>query len=333
MILSVCDNPDVLKVVNLIKTIILIIKIAVPIILIISVMVDYMNAIKDNDELAKTSRLATRKLAAAILVFLIPTFVNIIADVIIPNSEYTACLDNANSRGIKIAYETIASDLMDKARTSRDINSVNEALKYVYKLEDESLRNKYLEELNKIKKEIEDKNKEEYDKTHTGTSSDFVGVAKKVWEEIVLGKRKFTYHQGNNIPITTSYCDCSSYVSWVIYEYGYEDFKGYQRNTHGLYTTNYKQKYGWEEVYYPAGTDLSSIVRPGDIIVRVSVDKNGNAGYGHTDIVAKTEGGILAYDCGSSWRVENGKYPNGTEISSFLKDNRPAKIIRVTKPN
>ena len=73
--------------------VILIIKIAVPIILIISVMVDYMNAIKDNDELSKTSKLAVTKLTAAILVFLIPTFVSIIAGVV-NSGEYKKCIGN-----------------------------------------------------------------------------------------------------------------------------------------------------------------------------------------------------------------------------------------------
>ena len=50
MILSVCDIPEVLKVMRIVNIIITIIRIAVPILLIVSSMISYMNAIKDNDD-------------------------------------------------------------------------------------------------------------------------------------------------------------------------------------------------------------------------------------------------------------------------------------------
>ena len=86
MILSICDVPDVLKVMRLIKIVITIIKIAVPIILIISVMIDYAKAVSsdDNDLLRKANTLAVKKAIGALLVFFIPTFVSIIAIIILP---------------------------------------------------------------------------------------------------------------------------------------------------------------------------------------------------------------------------------------------------------
>ena len=50
MILFICDVPEVLKVMKIINTIIMIIKIAVPIILIITGMISFTKAITDDKD-------------------------------------------------------------------------------------------------------------------------------------------------------------------------------------------------------------------------------------------------------------------------------------------
>ena len=79
MILNICDNGDVLSVMRIVNITVLIIKIAIPIILILSLSINYLKAVytSDNDALVKANKQAVNKMIAAILIFFIPTFVNV----------------------------------------------------------------------------------------------------------------------------------------------------------------------------------------------------------------------------------------------------------------
>ena len=348
MILFICDVPEVLKVMRIIKIVIDIIKIAVPIILMVSLMIDYTKATmaNDSDALLKANKLSAKKAIAVVLVFMIPTFVNVITNVVLPGFSYSACINNATKEGIRSAYENVMEGLMAAANEKMDNASYSVAQGYLKNIENEDLKKRYEEEL----KVIYDKLEEERNKKNPASppitegpdpkapyqkgllkGATFLQTAKNVWERIVLGDKNFTYEQGNYVPVTTSYCDCSTYVSWVLYEFGYEDFAGRQKVCRDLYHTNYKEKYGWEEYYYPARTDLTNIVQPGDIVVRRTEES------GHTDIIASIQNGVVyGYDCGNSDNVKHGKYPNGVPNPYFITDSvkhRPAKIIRVTPPN
>lgn len=160
MILSICSDPDVLRVMKLIKIIITIIKIAVPIVLIVSVMLDYVRAMKDNDELAKTNKLASAKLIAAILVFFIPTFVKVLVKVIDTNAEYYSCIANATDEKIDEAYVERAKSYVLNAKTSLKRPMYQLALNEVNKLKDSSEKASLLKELEGILKEIEEAEKE-----------------------------------------------------------------------------------------------------------------------------------------------------------------------------
>ena len=76
MILNVCDLPDVLKVMRIVNIAITIIKVIVPIILIVSAMIDFARAVS-NSELNKISKTMINKVIAAVLVFLMPTLLPI----------------------------------------------------------------------------------------------------------------------------------------------------------------------------------------------------------------------------------------------------------------
>lgn len=91
----------------------------------------------------------------------------------------------------------------------------------------------------------------------------------------------FSYGQvGRNIPIKGSSrkIDCSSFVSWVLYEAGYDGFKGYQK-TSSTFNAN---KWGWQKI-------PTSQAQPGDILCY----------SGHVEIVAASGGGnkFRVYNC------------------------------------
>ena len=89
MIIDICDSPNVLEVMYIINIVITIIKIAVPILLIVSLMITFVKAVSSNDSdaLEKAKKSSVAKVIAAILVFFIPTFVNTIVTVVSPESN------------------------------------------------------------------------------------------------------------------------------------------------------------------------------------------------------------------------------------------------------
>ena len=128
-----------------------------------------------------------------------------------------------------------------------------------------------------------------------------------------LRNNGFTYAQtGNNIPITGTggHIDCSSYVSWVLYEAGFTEFEGYQK-TSSVFTSN---PWGWEEVSV-------SEAQPGDILTY----------SGHVEIVAGDAGDkFRVYNCGS----DNSINAEGTEDlpESSVSGYSKSSVIKVLRP-
>ena len=333
MILSVCDVPDVLKVMKLVKLVILLIKIIVPIALIVSVMIDFMKAVTTAEDFSKTGNLLVKKIIAAVVLFLLPTAVNIIVNLVDPGNEYMQCFNMATTESINAKYEAHMQNLINYLKSYPSSATHSEAVLYLSNITNTDLKNKFKAELDEFKKIIDEKEKNPPKIIPRGkggslADEDFLKTAENVWKEIVLGDRYFTYGNANQIPPTGSKIDCSAYVSWVIYEYGYKDFAGWQHVTKTLYETDFHEKYGWEELYFPAGADIFDDVKPGDIVVR---DPGNN--YGHTNIIVERQGNYyLSYDCGNSDNMKHGANPNGVYAYNFLKhDSRRAKIIRVIK--
>ena len=96
LILNVCENPDVLRVIYFIKLIIDIVKIIIPIALIILLMIDCAKGvINDNAKFSDTFKLNTNRLINAILVFAIPTVIDIFLEIVNVETTYNSCWANA----------------------------------------------------------------------------------------------------------------------------------------------------------------------------------------------------------------------------------------------
>ena len=152
-ILDICDNSDVLSALRIVNIVITIIRIAVPILLIVSVMIDYLKVVRDNhaDALRKANKLTITKTIAAILVFFIPYFVNAIADLADPNGKsYLSCLEMATSENINASYISAAEKDIDVARESLTKSDYIKALSSVNKIKDVDAKNELLDELNDI---------------------------------------------------------------------------------------------------------------------------------------------------------------------------------------
>lgn len=148
MILSICSNGDVLKVLRIVKIVIEIICISVPVFLLVTGSLTYLNAMKSKDiDIAGSNKIIIRKVIASILVFLVPLFVSIILNIASNgDNNYKECLDMATPDGIKSAYKSKARESIDKAKSSMNRNDYANAAIEVSKTDDDNLR----KELNEL---------------------------------------------------------------------------------------------------------------------------------------------------------------------------------------
>ena len=162
-ILSICSEPNILKIIRIIVLLINIIKIAVPIVLIIFLMIKIMGAVskQNQEEISKTIKSSVPNLIAAVLIFLVPTFINMIVRLSMPNSDYTKCISGATIEKIETAYETKMSNLVATAETTLKYSDYSKALLYLSNIKDEAKKKEYSEKLEVIKEKINELDKEQ----------------------------------------------------------------------------------------------------------------------------------------------------------------------------
>ena len=97
-LLSICDSSTGAYIMYYIKILLLIIRIVVPIILIVSCMISVVKTVSSNDSdmVSKMLKNWVSKIVAAILVFMIPTFVYLIGDLVSSSAEVKSCIKNAS---------------------------------------------------------------------------------------------------------------------------------------------------------------------------------------------------------------------------------------------
>ena len=169
MILNICDNPSVLEVIRIINMVILIVKIAVPILLILTGMITLMKTIKvgNEDLLAKAKKQLISNFIAAVVIFLIPTLVNVLVKVSDTNNQYRDCLYSANSDVINQKYYENAEAAVSKAESSKTYNDYYEALSKVNEVKDSDQKKSLTERLNAVKSTIDNKIQEDNKKEDT----------------------------------------------------------------------------------------------------------------------------------------------------------------------
>ena len=158
LIQSICSVPEVLELMRVINIVILIIKIVVPIILILTGMITFMQSIKvgDEDLLSKAKKSFVTKCIAAICIFMVPTLVNVLVTISDPNNEYRDCLSTSSST-IDDSYEKRAEELLSKAENSKKIEDYSNAVNAVNAVKDVEKKKAYQSRLDSLIKEIESK--------------------------------------------------------------------------------------------------------------------------------------------------------------------------------
>lgn len=153
-LLSICSNPDILKVMMLIKIVISGICVAVPIILIVVLMIDYAKAVSsnDNDMVMKITKNLPYRFVAVAVIFFIPAFVKIIVNIADGSANtYIGCIENATPDNIESAYTESASESVKRAKETLSINDYYTAKSQISKVKDATEKNELTQELEDIK--------------------------------------------------------------------------------------------------------------------------------------------------------------------------------------
>lgn len=158
-----------------------------------------------------------------------------------------------------------------------------------------------------------DKDEENSSEDANITATTFLGIAKQCHDYIK--DNNFYYVQGNKIPYPngTSYIDCSAYVTWVLYEYGYTEFAGHQKDT-AWFMGSGPSKMGWT-ILKP------SEAKAGDLLVK----------SGHIEIFAGD--GVGTYAAGSTNAIRSEISYKGCSLSKINSAGGFTRAIRVKEPN
>ncbi len=168
MILSICDDPDVLSIMRIIILVVNIIKIIVPIILIVTGMISFAKAVVDS-EIEKPLKQLVTKIVASILIFLMPTLVSIVVNIVDTKDTYYSCIENATKEKIEEGYVNRAKLYVLNAKNSLSLSYYQYAVNKVTKLKQSSEKNNLINELNEIHTEILNAIKEREEKKKQGT--------------------------------------------------------------------------------------------------------------------------------------------------------------------
>ena len=102
---AACENITILRIIYFVKLLLNIVFIAVPAVLIVMVVIDFVKAVMGTDEKDqnKNINLSVKRIINAVILFFVPTIVSIIMNLLssVGGEEYTACYTNANSTKIK----------------------------------------------------------------------------------------------------------------------------------------------------------------------------------------------------------------------------------------
>lgn len=173
-ILGVCSNPEILKVVNLIKIVITGIMIATPIILIVVCLIDTAKLVADsNPNVAKNGlKIFLHRFIACAIIMAVPLLVSAITG-LVGATDYKDCISLATPEKITSLYLTRAETavaLVEKSLSRTDLSLAQIA---VSKVEDETSRKNLQKRLDTaeasiVKKEEEEKKKEEEENVPPG---------------------------------------------------------------------------------------------------------------------------------------------------------------------
>lgn len=99
---AICETPQILRIIYFIKIVINIVKTVVPIALIVMITIECVKGVINNDQkLGNIVKLNMNKILSAILIFAVPTLIDITLEIIDEKTDYKSCWVNAEKTSIE----------------------------------------------------------------------------------------------------------------------------------------------------------------------------------------------------------------------------------------
>ena len=117
MILSICDSADVLSALRIVKIFIQFARIAIPIMLIVSISLDFFSAMTngDSDALSRAARNSVSRAIATVVIFFIPQIISMTVSLATEDDSYKVCIKSATIENISKAYTEEATIYLQDA--------------------------------------------------------------------------------------------------------------------------------------------------------------------------------------------------------------------------
>lgn len=160
MILSLsCDAPEFLSAIVLFKRLLLVAQILAPIVLMVISGMDIIKAVMagNSDEIMKHIHKIPKRLLSLSVVYLAPLIINMTVSLAQDISEYSECYNKATEENILIAYQNKAEELISIAEKEKTRKAVSNAKGYLYRIEDEELKDALTLRVDKVLASIEEK--------------------------------------------------------------------------------------------------------------------------------------------------------------------------------
>lgn len=181
-ILSLCSSPEVLEIMMLVRLLVSGICVIVPIILIVVLSVDYMKAVGNSDDtmVFKVTKSIPYRAIAALFIFFIPSLVKMIVFIADGDAnDIYSCIENATPELIDVAYQNTSRSRLDNLKESLSLDDYNNAKISISEIEDITVKNEYLNELNELKEYVDIKS--EINKLISNyNKDDYVKVIEKI---------------------------------------------------------------------------------------------------------------------------------------------------------
>lgn len=161
MILETCSDLDILTVMAYIKSIMLLIEIAGPIVVIIMGSVDLVKAVmaSSQENIQKNMHRLPGRILICCCLFLIPAIIMFVVDNVDATNEVTACLQKANLSEIQVAYNELALEAVETAEKDQTYGACNDAYAAIDKVSDASLKKTLKERIDAVQQAVAANNK------------------------------------------------------------------------------------------------------------------------------------------------------------------------------
>ena len=158
MTVNVCSDPDFLRIMLFVNTILTIAKIIIPLAIIVVATFDLTKLILEGtpEEFKRASKKFVTRIVSAIIIFFIPTVINVIFGFVDETFNFMPCFTNATEDNVNAAYLRRADLAIYDAENSLSKSDYELASMYVSMLKDGPTKNSYQTRLDTIKKTRED---------------------------------------------------------------------------------------------------------------------------------------------------------------------------------